>query len=101
MITAVPAHRLDGETPVPPRSAQHVLFPRITSFIDQHLHDADLKPAAIASAHQISSRYLQRIFQIHGTTPSAYLRLRRMDRCRRDLAGPGLSHVTVQAIAAR
>ncbi|MEV0280442.1 AraC family transcriptional regulator [Streptomyces sp. NPDC050610] len=101
LITSVLAHRLDGEMPIPSQSAQRVLFLRITSFIDQHLDDADLKPATMASAHQISSRYLQRIFQMHGTTPGAYLRLRRLDRCRRDLADPGLSHVTIRAIAAR
>lgn len=101
LITSVLAHRLDGEMSVPPQSAQRVLYLRITSFIDRHLQDADLTPAAVASAHQISSRYLQRIFQAHGTTTSAYIRLRRVERCRRDLADPGLRHVTVQAIAAR
>ncbi|MFI0777494.1 helix-turn-helix domain-containing protein [Streptomyces sp. NPDC021212] len=101
LATAVLAHHLDDEAALPARSPQHVLFLRIAAFIDQHLPAADLGPATIASAQRISLRYLHRIFQQHGTSVSAYIKDRRLDRCRRDLADPHLHHLTIQAIAAR
>ncbi|SEQ99371.1 helix-turn-helix domain-containing protein [Streptomyces radiopugnans] len=101
LATAVLAHHLDDEATVPSRSPRHVLFLRMTAFIDRHLHQPDLDPAAVAAAHQISLRYLHRVFQEHGTSVGAYIRQRCLDRCRRDLADPGLRHLTVHAIGAR
>ncbi|MBW4721320.1 helix-turn-helix domain-containing protein [Saccharothrix obliqua] len=99
LTSAVLAHYLDDDTP-PPISPTHVLYLRITSFIDQNLHEPDLGPAAIAAVHHISVRYLHRIFQQHHDTGvSAYIRTRRLDRCRRDLADPNLRHLTISAIA--
>ncbi|MEU4806118.1 helix-turn-helix domain-containing protein [Actinosynnema sp. NPDC023587] len=101
LVTAVLSHHLTGEPPPAPRSPQGVLFLRITAFIERHLPDPDLKPAAIASAHHISLRYLHRIFQYHGTSVAAHVKARRLDRCRRDLTDPALHHVAVHAIGAR
>ncbi|MGW7086584.1 AraC-like ligand-binding domain-containing protein [Streptomyces sp. NPDC054871] len=100
LATAVLAHQLDGAY-APPISAPSVLFLRITSHIDQQLHAPDLEPTTIAAAHGISLRYLHRIFQQNGVSVSAYIKRRRLERCRRDLADPGLSHLTVHAIATR
>ncbi|GAA2385521.1 helix-turn-helix domain-containing protein [Streptomyces glaucosporus] len=101
LVTAVLAHHLDDTAAVPSRSPRHALFLRMTAFIDQNLHDPGLGPAAVATAHQISLRYVHRIFQEHGTSVGAHIRQRRLDRCRRDLADPALRHLTVHAIAAR
>lgn len=102
LAVALLAHHLgDEQSDVPSRSPREVLFLRITAFVDQHLGHPDLTPAAIAAAHRISLRYLHRIFQENGTSVSAHLRDRRMDRCRRDLTDPGLGHVPVHAIGAR
>ncbi|MFF4947929.1 AraC-like ligand-binding domain-containing protein [Streptomyces chattanoogensis] len=101
LVTAVLAHHLDDETTAPAQSQPQVLFLRVTSFIDRHLHAPDLGPATVASAHRISLRYLHRIFQQHGTSVRTYIRQQRLDRCRRDLADPHLRHLTVHAIAAR
>lgn len=100
LATAVLAHRLDGDH-APSLSAPGVLFLRITSHIEQHLHAPDLQPATIAAAHGISLRYLHRIFQKNGVSVSAYIKRRRLERCRRDLADPALSHLTVHSIASR
>lgn len=101
LVTAVLSHHLDEERAVPARSPRQVLFLRMTAFVDRHLHDPELTPAAVAAAHRISLRYVHRIFQEHGTSVSAHIRQRRLDRCRRDLADPGLRHLTVHAIATR
>lgn len=101
LATAVLAHHLDDEMTLPVQSPQRLLFLRITAFIDQHLPAPDLGPATIAAAHQISLRYLHRIFQQHGTSVSTYIKRQRLDRCRRDLADPQLHHQTIETIAAR
>ncbi|MBU6533866.1 AraC-like ligand-binding domain-containing protein [Streptomyces mayonensis] len=101
LATAVLGHHLDDEMTLPVQSPQRVLFLRITAFINQHLPAPELRPATIAAAHQISLRYLHRIFQLHGTSVNAYIKRQRLDRCRRDLADPELHHLTIEAIAAR
>ncbi|MFF5144753.1 helix-turn-helix domain-containing protein [Streptomyces sp. NPDC013157] len=83
------------------RSGQHVLFLRISAFIVEHLGDPDLGPETIAAAHQISLRYLHRVCQQQATTPMAFIRQQRLDRCRRDLANAALSHLTIHAVATR
>jgi AraC-like DNA-binding protein len=101
LVAATLAHHLDREAAMPLESRQCILFLRISSFIQEYLADPGLGPASIASAHQISLRYLHRIFQQQNTTVSALIRQMRLDRCRRDLADPGLQHQTIGAIGAR
>ncbi|WP_189145366.1 hypothetical protein [Streptomyces lacrimifluminis] len=43
---------------------------------------------AHAACHHISVRYLHRLFPPQGITVSAWIRQRRPERCRRDLADP-------------
>lgn len=106
LLSAVLAHHLDddasrGGSAVSYASGQKALFLRISAFITEHLADPALGPEAIASAHHISLRYLHRVFQHNGTTPRAFIRQQRLDRCRRDLADPALQHLTIHTIAAR
>jgi AraC-like DNA-binding protein len=61
-----------------------------------------LRPATIARAHQISPRYLHRIFQQHHSVSVAtHIRTRRLDRARRDLVDRRLDHLTIATIARR
>ncbi|WP_037837763.1 helix-turn-helix domain-containing protein [Streptomyces sp. NRRL S-337] len=107
LLTTVLAHHFDRVTTPPDgteasgESGQHALFLRISAFIVDHLGDPGLDPETIAAAHQISLRYLHRIFQQQSTTPMAFIRRQRLDRCRRDLANPALSQLTIHAIATR
>lgn len=73
----------------------------ITAFAEHHLGDPRLGPRAIAEAHHISLRHLHRLFADEETTPAAWIRRRRLERCHRDLADPALRHLTIGAIAGR
>jgi AraC-like DNA-binding protein len=72
----------------------------IHSYIEQRLSDPDLSPSSIAAAHHMSVRSLQRVFQAQGSTVTEWIRNRRLDRCRHDLANPLLVGRSVSSIAA-
>ena len=73
LTAALLAHQAGRQATLSPESRQRALFAQIISFITAHLHDPHLNPDAVAAAHFISTRYLHRIFQQHGTTVSALL----------------------------
>jgi AraC-like DNA-binding protein len=73
----------------------------VESYIDAHLGDPDLEPEQIARASFISTRYLHKLFESEGTSVCGWIRATRLERCRRDLADPGLGHQTILAIATR
>ncbi|WP_394816467.1 helix-turn-helix transcriptional regulator [Streptomyces lancefieldiae] len=60
-----------------------------------------MTPQAIADAHHISLRHLQRLLAKNDTSPAVWIRHRRLERCRLDLANPQLNARPIQAIAAR
>ncbi|MDJ1645381.1 helix-turn-helix domain-containing protein [Streptomyces pakalii] len=95
------ADALDAGTAVPPHTRQRALMARIHAFIRDNLGDTWLTPAAIAAAHHISLRYLHKLFQQEGHTVAGWVRERRLERCRRDLADPQLAARPINAIAAR
>jgi AraC-like DNA-binding protein len=73
----------------------------IRSFIEANLGDPDLDPEGIARASFISTRYLHKLFEDEGTSVCQWIRTARLERCRRDLLDPALSHLTILAIASR
>lgn len=77
------------------------LIDRIFQYIEDALEDPGLSPSSIAEAHFISVRYLHALFHQADTSVGAYVRLRRIERCRDELADPDLADVTVTAIASR
>ncbi|WP_405537926.1 AraC family transcriptional regulator [Streptomyces sp. NBC_00075] len=101
------AHVLDAEATLPPEIRDRTLTVRIRAFIRQNLHDPELTPPVIAAAHHISVSYLHRLFQdqtqdrTQGETVAAWIRARRLEGARRDLADPALRAVPVHTIAAR
>lgn len=96
LVTVLLGERLEGAAP--PTTA---LMPRLCAFIDSHLPDPDLTPAVVAAAHHISPRSLHRLFAAEETTVSRWIRQRRLERCRLDLADPRLRRLSVSTIAAR
>jgi AraC-like DNA-binding protein len=83
------------------QARRHALVTTIQAFIHQHLRDPGLSPAAVATAHHISLRSLHQLFHDEGLTVAGWIRQRRLERCRRDLADPALAARPVAAIAAR
>jgi AraC-like DNA-binding protein len=67
----------------PPRRA---LWERVTLFIDRNLEDPELKPPYIASALGISLRNLYLLFAEQGHTVAGWIRGRRLECCRAELA---------------
>ncbi len=60
----------------------------IQNFIEARLPDPTLTPSKVAAAYGISSRHLHRIFQRAGTSVGEWIRQRRLEKCRTDLADP-------------
>ncbi|MGW6690397.1 helix-turn-helix domain-containing protein [Streptomyces sp. NPDC054961] len=81
--------------------ARHGLMLNIQSYIRERLSDPGLTPQAVAEHHNISLRYLQRIFQDHGTSPARWIRDERLARCRSELRDPRLEHLPVGVIGER
>ncbi|MET7648937.1 helix-turn-helix domain-containing protein [Streptomyces sp. NPDC005426] len=77
------------------------LVVRIYEHIDQHLGDPSLSPDSVARAHQISVRYLHRLFEDEGITVGRLIQRRRLERCALELARRGRTMPTVSAIAQR
>lgn len=69
--------------------------------IEAFLSDPALCPARVAATHRISTRHLHRLFKQAGTSFSGYVRSRRLERCRDDLADPRLEGLPLTEIAYR
>jgi len=78
---------------------QAALLQQVKAHIEDHLADPDLGPTAIAAAHHISPRYLRKLFEGDGDSVARWIRSRRLDRCRHDLARPDLCDRSVSAVA--
>jgi AraC-like DNA-binding protein len=80
---------------------QRPLLDRIKAFIEGRLAEPGLGPDLIAAEHFISTRYLHKLFEGEQATVSAWIRERRLDRCRRDLGDPTLADGSIAAVGAR
>lgn len=98
LIGALLATELDRAPVQEPRA---VLLRRVQAYIEQHLEDPELSPGSIAAAHFISVRHLHGLFRDEDKTVAAWIRTRRLERCRQDLSDPLLSARSIAAIAAR
>ncbi|WP_075022711.1 helix-turn-helix domain-containing protein [Actinomadura madurae] len=101
VLTVALATALDTETVAPSHTRRQALMAQIHAFIRANLGDADLTPGAIAAAHHISLRYLNKLFHEEGHTVAGWIRQRRLERCRCDLAEPHLATRPINEIAAR
>ncbi|GAB3808369.1 helix-turn-helix domain-containing protein [Micromonospora zhanjiangensis] len=84
-----------------PEARQRVLWLRVHDYIERRLGDPDLSPRTVAAAHAISVRTLYHLFEKENLTVADWIRRRRLERCRQDLADPLLSHRTIQSIGSR
>ncbi|MEU1183819.1 helix-turn-helix domain-containing protein [Streptomyces sp. NPDC005820] len=101
LIAALCTHHLEAGAVLPPEAHQQALQMRIHDFIQQRLGEPGLSPETVAAAHQISIRYLYKLFEDQGLAVAAWIRSRRLERCRRDLGDARLNSHPIHAIAAR
>ncbi|WP_327284443.1 MULTISPECIES: helix-turn-helix domain-containing protein [unclassified Streptomyces] len=101
LVGACLAGQLGAEDELSAEARNRALMERINSFIDHNLGDPQLTPSAVAARHGISLRWLQLLFREQGQTVAAGIRQRRLERCRADLAAPGLLTSPVHAVARR
>ncbi|WP_440098510.1 helix-turn-helix domain-containing protein [Streptosporangium sp. H16] len=101
LLTALLAHHLETDRMVPHESHQRTQLLRIHTHIERSLGDPELSPGTIAAAHHMSLRSLHRLFAEQGSTVSEWIRTRRLEQCRRELASAEHRHLPIRAIAAR
>lgn len=101
LVAALFAHYLEVESSLPVPTYQRVLLARVYAFIDGNLANPNLDAEVIAAVHGVSVRHLHRLLGLQGSTVASWIRVRRLERCRRDLIDPGLRDRTVAAIGAR
>ncbi|GGC15636.1 transcriptional regulator [Novosphingobium endophyticum] len=74
---------------------------RVARSIEQRLGEPDLKLSDIAAANGMSVRNLQKLFEAFGKAFSVYVRSRRLERCRDDLASPLMTQLSISEICYR
>jgi len=81
--------------------AHEALAAQVHTYIDRHLAEPDLNTQAVAEAHFVSVRHLQKVFEARGTSISSLIRTRRLERCRRDMSDPLQGALPLAAIRVR
>lgn len=76
-------------------------FDRICRTIETKLSDPDLTVQTIARGEGVSVRYLQQLFARSGQTVSGYVKARRLERARADLANPLHTQLSISEIGFR
>ncbi|WP_167343352.1 helix-turn-helix domain-containing protein [Rhodococcus erythropolis] len=74
---------------------------KVRLHINRCLADPELSPPTLAVDLHVSVRFLHRLFEAESETVTAYIRRRRLEGIRNDLANPGLDTLTVTEIATR
>ena len=84
-----------------PGAARAAQLHRMRQTIETLLAEPDLSLRRVAEAEGVSTRYLQKLFAGGGESFSAYVRLRRLERCRLDLLSPRYAGSSISAICFR
>lgn len=100
LLAALFVAELPGTAPTDPDSGKAGLLLRVRADIENRLSDPYLDVPSIAAAHYISVRTLQKLFEDEEQTVTGWIRARRLERCRRDLALPALAQTPIGLIAA-
>lgn len=82
-------------------SSGALLMERAKRYVQAALADPDLSPRGVAEAIAVSERYLFSLFREVGTTPSAYIKERRLEVARQELSDPRHAHRSIEQIALR
>lgn len=95
------AHAVIADARIPGSATAMSLFNSLVIWIEEHLTDPEVSAEALAAAHFLSPRYVRRVFAANGTTVSAIVRQRRLERIRDELGSPELARVPIRTIAER
>ncbi len=76
-------------------------YERICRTLESQLGDPELTVQAIASGEGVSVRYLQQLFARFGQTVTGYLKSRRLERARAELASPLHAQLSISEICFR
>lgn len=95
MLRSQNDHRAHTET------SADVLRERCLAYIESNLQNHDLSPQMIAEGAFISTRYLHQLFSQTDLTVARYIRKRRIERIREDLASPARALEPIEQIALR
>jgi acetamidase/formamidase/AraC-like DNA-binding protein len=82
-------------------SVQLAHLRRVCRSIEARLGDAELLIDEIGRLEGLSPRYIQKLFKVGSTSFGEYLRTRRLERCRLDLANPALAHFSISELCFR
>ena len=82
-------------------AGRNSLLHRICEDVETRMHDPDLTLSDVAAAHNVSTRYLQKLFENAGESFTHFLRQRRLERCRADLTDPALAALSISEICFR
>lgn len=74
---------------------------RVKSLIQENLGDEDLRPAWVSDRLQLSARYLNKLFEIEGTSLGRYIWERRLESAATDLADRAQAGVPISSVAFR
>jgi AraC-like DNA-binding protein len=89
-----------GAVQARPRSASRaLLLQSALDEVERSLGDPDLSPSLVARRINVSNRYLHRLFADRGPSFGHWVRIRRLERCHRDLADPARAHWTIGDLA--
>ncbi|SDL50511.1 AraC-type DNA-binding protein [Geodermatophilus siccatus] len=93
-----------GTAPPPPAGpprGDRALLAAVRAHVEEHLADPALDPRSIAAAHFVSVRQLHRLFAGEAETAARYVRRRRLERAREELARSGARDLPLAAVAHR
>ena len=76
-------------------------FHRVCQTVETLLAEPDLQIEQVAAADGVSTRSLQKLFAWSGQNFSTYVRMRRLERCRLDLASPISATLSISEICFR
>lgn len=97
MLVSVLSSEMEVEDP----GHANLLFNQATAYIEQNLGDPGLSPSTIAQALFVSVRHLHSRFAAHNLSVGTYIRGRRLDHIRTDLADPIHAKESIGHISAR
>lgn len=97
-LLALTLSSTDSKRLVTPRDR---MLARLKKFIEADLGNPDLEICEIAARNGINVRYLHKLFAETGVSVGTWIRRRRLEMCRRDLAATALVNRSVTEIAFR